>query len=85
MNRITAYDAEHNVTIDSKYHAAAVRKLAAYEDMQEALEMQLAEVVARIDRMKEEGKLKGATGNQLLAQKMALGATLRMYEAYGVE
>lgn len=85
MNRLTAYDAYGTPTVAPEYAGAAVRKLAAYEDMQEELERQLEAAESKLAQLQEAGKLKGATANQTLAQKIALKSMLGMYEVYGVD
>lgn len=63
----------------------ALARLACYEDMHLAIEEQLAAAERKLDERKAAGTLRGAAGNQLLAQKVALKTTLGMFEIYGIE
>lgn len=63
----------------------ALARLACYEDMHLAIEEQLAVAERKLEERKAAGTLRGAAGNQLLAQKVALKTTLGMFEIYGIE
>lgn len=63
----------------------ALARLACYEDMHIAIEEQLAVAEQKLEERKAAGTLRGAAGNQLLAQKVALRTTLGMFEIYGIE
>lgn len=58
--------------------------LAAYERMHADIARQYREVSAQVEARKAAGTMKGASGNQLLAQKVSLKTTLSMYEHYGL-
>lgn len=56
----------------------AIDRLAAFEDAAELVEQQLARTSAKLDELKAAGKLRSATGQQLLAQKLAFSSTLTL-------
>lgn len=59
-------------------------RLAAFEAMLESVQKQYAETTARMDKMKQEGKVKTATYRQLFACKLSLQDVLTLYEVYGL-
>lgn len=59
-------------------------RLAAFEAMLEAVQKQYAETTARMDKMKQEGKVKTATYRQLFARKLTLSELLSYYKTYGL-
>lgn len=59
----------------------AIDRLGAFEDAVELVERQLADVTAKLDRLKAQGKIRGAQGQQLLAQKLAFSSTLSLMGA----
>ncbi len=54
----------------------AIDALARYEDSLELVEQQLAAVTASIDAQKQQGSLKTASAQQLLAQKLTYRSIL---------
>lgn len=59
-------------------------RLAAFEAMLESVQKQYAETTVRMDKMKQEGKVKTATYRQLFARKLSLQDVLTLYELYGL-
>lgn len=59
-------------------------RLAAFEAMLKAVQKQYADTTARMDTMKQEGKVKTATYRQLFARKLSLQDVLTLYEVYGL-
>lgn len=60
-------------------------RLAAYERMHADVARHYETYAAQVDQRKAAGNLRGATGNQLLAQKMTYKNILDMYELYDLE
>lgn len=85
MKRLTSRAQDGSASVDSAVLDEAIRRLAAYEDMHDDLEARLADLTEKLERCKAEGTLKGAAGNQLLAQKVALKTTIGMFDIYGIE
>lgn len=63
----------------------ALARLDAYERMHAFVLEQYEKFSAQVDERKAAGRMKGATGNQLLAQKMTFKGMLGMYELYDLE
>ena len=59
-------------------------RLAAYDRMYADLLKERDKVLADMDKLREAGKQKGATYQQLLAQKLTLQNLLGRFEIYGV-
>ena len=59
-------------------------RLAAYDRMYEDLLKEREKVLGDMDRLREAGKQKGATYQQLLAQKLTLQNLLGRFEVYGI-
>lgn len=59
-------------------------RLAAYERMHAAVLAQYETYAAQVDERKAAGRLKSATGNQLLAQKLMFKNMLGLYELYDI-
>lgn len=59
-------------------------RLAAYDRMYADLLKEREKVLSDMDRLREAGKQKGATYQQLLAQKLTLQNILGRFEVYGV-
>lgn len=85
MKRLTSRAQDGSASIDPAMLDEAIRRLAAYEDMHDDLEARLADLTEKLEQRKAEGTLKGAAGNQLLAQKVALKTTIGMFDIYGIE
>ena len=59
-------------------------RLAAYDRMYEDLLRERDKVLSDMDRLREAGKQKGATYQQLLAQKLTVQNILGRFEVYGI-
>lgn len=59
-------------------------KLQAYEKMQEAIQTEYDNMVAKMEQLKGEGKVKSATYRQLMGKKMIYKDMLSMYGIYGL-
>lgn len=85
MKRLTSRAQDGSASVDPAMLDEAVRRLAAYEDMHDDLEARLSDLTEKLEQHKAEGTLKGAAGNHLLAQKVALKTTIGMFDIYGIE
>ena len=56
----------------------AVERLAAFENVVETLEAQHTRLAAELEALKARGRMRGATGQQLLAQKITCSTALKM-------
>ena len=63
----------------------ALARLDAYERMHAFVLEQYEKFSAQVDERKAAGRMKGATSNQLLAQKMTFKGMLGMYELYDLK
>lgn len=59
-------------------------RLAAFERMQDDVQRQYAELTARLEQLKAEGKTKSATFRQYLGNKMTCQYVLSLYRDYGL-
>ena len=59
-------------------------RLAAYDRMYADLLKERDKVLTDMDRLREAGKQKGATYQQLLAQKLTLQNLVGRFEVYGI-
>lgn len=59
-------------------------RLAAYDRMYMDLLRERDKVLSDMDRLREAGKQKGATYQQLLAQKLTLQNLIGRFEVYGI-
>ena len=84
-HRLTRRTEDGGVELLGATPEEALARLAAYGDMHAATEEQIGVAEAKLDEHKAAGTLRGAAGNQLLAQKVALKTTLGMFEIYGIE
>lgn len=64
--------------------AQKLARLEAYERMHADMIAQLEKTTAQVDKRKAAGKMKGATGNQLLAQKLAYRNIVSTYALYDI-
>lgn len=85
MKRLTTRDADGTASVDSSRIDEAIGRLAAFEDMHDDLEARLADLEETIASRQAEGTLNASTGNQLIAQKVALKTTIGMFDIYGIE
>ena len=59
-------------------------RLAAFERMLDDVRRQYAELTARLEQLKAEGKTKSATFRQYLGNKMTCQYVLSLYRDYGL-
>lgn len=59
-------------------------RLAAFERMLDDVRRQYAELTARLEQLKAEGKTKSATFRQYLGNKMTCQYVLSLYKDYGL-
>lgn len=59
-------------------------RLAAFERMLADVQQNYTELIARLERLKEEGKTKSATFRQYLGNKMTCQYVLSLYRDYGL-
>lgn len=59
-------------------------RLAAFERMLEDVRRQYAELTARLEQLKAEGKTKSATFRQYLGNKLTCQYMLSLYREYGL-
>lgn len=83
--RLTKRAEDGSVELAAGTVEEALARLACYEDMHAAIVEQLDVAEEKLEERKAAGTLRGAAGNQLLAQKVALKTTLGMFEIYGIE
>ena len=83
--RLTTRAEDGTASVDPDMIQGAIQRLAAYEDMHDDLEARYEDLEEKVEERKAVGTIKGAAGNQLLAQKVALKTTLGMFEIYGIE
>lgn len=58
------------------------QRLEAFEKMLQAVQTEYENIVRQIDQLKEKGKIKSVTYQQLLARKMTYQNMLSMYALY---
>ncbi|WP_303248916.1 hypothetical protein [uncultured Slackia sp.] len=85
MKRLTSRAEDGSASVDQDRIDEAIGRLAAYEDMHDDLVARLADLEETIAERKAEGTLNASTGNQLIAQKVALKTTIGMFDIYGIE
>ena len=61
-----------------------LERLAAYDRMYAGLLRERDKVLSDMDRLREAGKQRGATYQQLLAQKLTLQNIIGRFELYGI-
>lgn len=85
MKRLTSRAEDGSASVDQDRIDEAIGRLAAYGDMHDDLVARLADLEETIAERKAEGTLNASTGNQLIAQKVALKTTIGMFDIYGIE
>lgn len=85
MKRLTSRAEDGSASVDQDRIDEAIGRLAAYEDMHDDLVARLADLEETIAERKAEGTLNASTGNQLIAQKVALKTMIGMFDIYGIE
>ncbi len=83
MDRITQRTSQDKVTIAST-EQEAFAKLASYEDAHEVVLKEYDRVSEQINQAKAQGRMRGVTANQLIAQKMSLQNVLSYFKRFGV-
>lgn len=66
------------------YEGAAIDRLAAYEDLLEAILADQAYITAALAGLRAEGKAKTVQSRELLARKLTNASLLAMFEARGL-
>lgn len=59
-------------------------RLEAFEKMLAAVSKEYADILAKMDKMKAEGKVKTVTYQQMMSRKMMYQNMLSLYEIYGL-
>ncbi len=87
MERLTVKREDGTYAVDAtsiealpngSFGGEAIARLAAYETALEQVEAQKAAAVARLEEYKAKGKLRSASAQQLLAQKLTYSTMLRL-------
>lgn len=60
------------------------KRLESFEAMLLAIETECSDIMNRMDRLKNEGKVKSVTYQQLFARKLMYTNMLAMYELYNL-
>lgn len=84
MKRVTSRDKTNQIAL-LESEADALVKLAAYEDFHEEVLHEFDRINKQIDERKLQGKTKGVTVNQLIAQKMSLQNILLYLKRFGID
>lgn len=59
-------------------------RLEKFEKMMAAVEAEYSDIVAGMEKLKEEGRVKSATYRQLMGRKMMYQNMLSLYNIYGL-
>lgn len=84
MNRITERTDNEEILLSCEQQQA-IKKLASYEDAHEAVLKEYDRVSDQINQAKVQGRMRGVTANQLIAQKMSLQNVLSFFKRFGVD
>lgn len=84
MNRITERTENEEILLSCE-QSRALKKLASYEDAHEAVLKEYDRVSDQINQAKAQGRMRGVTANQLIAQKMSLQNVLSYFKRFGVD
>ncbi len=84
MNRITERTDNEEILLSCEQNQA-LKKLASYEDVHEAVLKEYDRVSDQINQAKAQGRMRGVTANQLIAQKMSLQNVLSYFKRFGVD
>lgn len=84
MNRITERTDNEKILLSCE-QSQALKKLASYEDAHEAVLKEYDRVSDQINQAKAQGRMRGVTVNQLIAQKMSLQNVLSYFKRFGVD
>ncbi len=84
MNRITERTDNEEILLSCEQQQA-IKRLASYEDAHEAVLKEYDRVSDQINQAKAQGRMRGVTANQLIAQKMSLQNVLSFFKRFGVD
>ena len=84
MDRVTNRSDEDEILLSCEQQQA-IKKLASYEDAHEAVLKEYDRVSDQINQAKAQGRMRGVTANQLIAQKMSLQNVLSFFKRFGVD
>ena len=84
MDRVTNRIDEDEILLSCEQQQA-IKKLASYEDAHEAVLNEYDRVSDQINQAKAQGRMRGVTANQLIAQKMSLQNVLSYFKRFGVD
>lgn len=84
MDRVTNRIDEDEILLSCEQQQA-IKKLASYEDAHEAVLKEYDRVSDQINQAKAQGRMRGVTANQLIAQKMSLQNVLSYFKRFGVD
>lgn len=84
MDRVTNRIDEDEILLSCEQQQA-IKKLASYEDAHEAVFKEYDRVSDQINQAKAQGRMRGVTANQLIAQKMSLQNVLSFFKRFGVD
>lgn len=84
MDRVTNRIDEDEILLSCEQQQA-IKKLASYEDAHEAVLKEYDRVSDQINQAKAQGRMRGVTANQLIAQKMSLQNVLSFFKRFGVD
>lgn len=79
MERITT-KTENGYTAENA--DSAVKRLGCFEDMYDSLEKELSDTVNKMEKLKNEGKIKSVTYKQLFANKLTVMNIISRIEIY---
>lgn len=84
MDRVTNRIDEDEILLSCEQQQA-IKRLASYEDAHEAVLKEYDRVSDQINQAKAQGRMRGVTANQLIAQKMSLQNVLSFFKRFGVD
>lgn len=84
MDRVTNRIDEDEILLSCEQQQA-IKRLANYEDAHEAVLKEYDRVSDQINQAKAQGRMRGVTANQLIAQKMSLQNVLSYFKRFGVD
>lgn len=84
MDRVTNRIDEDEILLSCEQQQA-IKRLASYEDAHEAVLKEYDRVSDQINQTKAQGRMRGVTANQLIAQKMSLQNVLSYFKRFGVD
>lgn len=67
---------------DSVCTGEAIDRLAAYENMHEAIEQHYEQAAEKLEALKAQGKLKSTTAKTLLAQKITYSSMMNLIDLH---